>query len=232
MRRNTGIQGRLQSPYSIEYLRKKCFNGKLRCKGGTLSKGQERGTTTIQGGTKRHRNRCDVGTKKEGTSVWRELGKSDVTRDPSTPEGRSCPRGPPPTRPPAPLETRPQHASAATPPRVTPQGPPTSLQREQRDGRPSPPRLSRALLSSLPERSAFDRHFRGFETWSTFIRNVRGGSDFPPMGMAGESTPKEGEPHLRTGKEGIPEKGGTGKGGGSRVCGGRYRKRRSGRKRR
>lgn len=91
-------------------------------------------------------------------------------------------RGLPPTRPPAPLETRRGRASAATPPRATPKGllPPCSANGGTH-GPALPARQGRCDVTSGEER--FHRHFRGLEPWSTFLRNLRGGSDFPPMGM-------------------------------------------------
>lgn len=148
MRVNTGTQGCLQNPYSVDYFFKKCFNGKLRKKGACqrIRKEEPQFQEELKG------TETGVwGRTKKGTRVWRELGKADVTRDPGSPEGRSSGPGPPPTQPSDAIGMRPQRASAGAPPRATRvPGPPTSPQHERRDAQPGPPRLSRALLPSLP----------------------------------------------------------------------------------
>ena len=157
MRINVGTHGGLRSPYSIYYSFSKCFNGKFRTKG-----------VAVKGSGKRYRNnsrkneeaRGRRGELKQEERVCGRSWGSGRHQGPGTPAppitGSPSP-GSLPARPPARPGARRQSASAAsTPPRATPTGLLTSLQRERSDTQLSPPHRSRALLLSLPEGRAFN----------------------------------------------------------------------------
>lgn len=88
MRVNTGTQGCLQNPYSVDYFFKKCFNGKLRKKGACQRIRKEepqfqeelKGTETGVWGRTKKRNARVEGTGESGRHQGPRLSGGQVLR--------------------------------------------------------------------------------------------------------------------------------------------------------